>query len=636
MSKSKKRPPSKAGKTETASRSEQRKLARKQIKLQARERKRGIASTPIIPGTWQTNAITFLLLVMATLVLYVGDLRLGFFAVDDPQYVVENPWIRGVTFENLRHILTTPYFANYSPLHLLSYILDYIFAGLNPFAFHLSSNLWGGLVAGFVFLVALVLIGDRIAAIAAAALFIVHPAHVEAIAWISSRKDLVAAAFALPSLLAYLRYRQGESTARRWYAASVVLFLLAVAGKLSVATLPAVLLAYDLFVERRALSRSLWDKLPFVFGAGLIALVVASAQPSMGNRPNAYVLSAALMQNFWLLTGFGQYVIYRLPPNGTVGIALEFVSALLLLIVFAAPLLLARRWPVVTLLIYWILLALIPSQVLSFSHPVTDRYLFFPSVGAVILIAWGLISGGKRLGRQGLFAAAAMLAAIGVFWGRATLAYVAEWRDPRSVWYAATSKSSDPATAQNLGSYYLGVADRLGPKPAGSPLSNAEARNLAAVVWSGDPRLPALFAEWSAGQRGGPIEREFQSALRSLAWDAFERSLSTKGTRVMPGLYYNRSIVLFNRGDFAGARRELQATLDESRREGFAPVRQQLTVYSHAQLGTIAIKEGDYREALRWYRMADDEQTRFGGKWIPDLNATRKKLETMVDSSSDR
>jgi hypothetical protein len=616
--------------------SRHRTVASPKTKIQAKDRKTGVASTPIIPGTWQTNAITFLLLVMATLVLYVGDLRLGFFAVDDPQYVVENLWIRGITFENLRHILTTPYFANYSPLHLLSYILDYVFAGPNAFAFHLSSNLWGGLVAGFVFLLALALTGSRLVAVAAAVLFIVHPAHVEAIAWISSRKDLVAAAFALPSLLAYLRYRQGGSAARRWYVASVLLFLFAVAGKLSVATFPGVLLAYDLFVERRPLSRSLWDKVPFVLGAGIIALVVASAQPSMGNRPSPYVLAAALVQNFWLLTGFGQYVIYRLPPNATVGIGLEFVSALFLMTVFAAPLLLARRWPVVTVLIYWILLALIPAQVLSFSHPVADRYLFFPSVGAVILIAWGLISAGKRLGRRGLIAAAAILAAIGVLWGRATLAYVAEWRDPRSVWYAATSKSSDPTTAQNLGSYYLGVADRLGPKPMGSPLSDAEARSLAAVVWSGGPRLPALLAEWSAGQRGGPIEREFQSALRSLAWNAFERSLSVKGTRVMPGLYYNRSLVLFNRGDFAGARRELQATLDESTREGFAPVRQQLTVYSHAQLGTIAIKEGDYREALRWYRMADDEQTRFGGKWIPDLNATRKRLETMVGSPSDR
>ena len=138
-----------------------------------------------------------------------------------PRNVVENPWIRGITFENLRHILTTPYFANYSPLHLLSYLLDYVLAGRNAFAFHLSSNLWGGLVAGFVFLLALALTGSRLVAIAAAGLFIVHPAHVEAIAWISSRKDLVAAAFALPSLLAYLCYRRGGPTARRWYIASL-------------------------------------------------------------------------------------------------------------------------------------------------------------------------------------------------------------------------------------------------------------------------------------------------------------------------------------------------------------------------------------------------------------------------------
>ena len=181
---------------------------------------------PILPGPWQINVLVFFLLTVATVWLYAGDLRLGFFKVDDQQYVVNNPWIRGVTIENLRHVLTTPYFVNYSPLHLLSYMLDDALAGLNAFAFHLSSNIWAGLVAGFVFLVAVALTGRQTVAIAAGALFVLHPAHVEAIAWISSRKDLVAAAFALPSLLAYLRYRQGGSAAIKWYFASVLLFLL--------------------------------------------------------------------------------------------------------------------------------------------------------------------------------------------------------------------------------------------------------------------------------------------------------------------------------------------------------------------------------------------------------------------------
>src|ERR1043165_8691710 len=175
----------------------------------AEHKKRTNISQPLLPGSWKKNVGIFFLLVIATVVLYSGDLHLGFFWVDDQHYVVNNPWIRSFRAENIRHILTTPYFVNFSPLHLFSYMVDYSLNGLDGYVFHLSSNLWAGLVAGFVFLVALALTGKRLIAVPAAVLFIVHPVHVEAIVWIWSRKDLVAAAFALPSLLAYLYYRRG-------------------------------------------------------------------------------------------------------------------------------------------------------------------------------------------------------------------------------------------------------------------------------------------------------------------------------------------------------------------------------------------------------------------------------------------
>jgi hypothetical protein len=621
--------------------SKRRKPERKQPEGKKREHRRLRPSKadplpPLLQGAWQTNALAFLLFAVATVVLYAGDLRLGFFGVDDPQYVVNDPWIQGVTVENLRRILSAPYFANYSPLHLFSYMLDYAVAGLNPLAFHLSSNIWAGVAAGFVFLVALALTGRRGVALAAAALFVVHPAHVEAIAWISSRKDLVAVAFALPSLLAYLRYRRGGPTARRWYVASLLLFLFAVAGKLSVATFPAVFLAFDLFVEKRSLARSLLDKVPFLIAAGAIALAAASAQPSMGNRFNAYVLFVALLQNVWLLSGFGRYVIYRVPPDPSAGMALQLVAVVFLLAVFAAPLLLRRRSPLMLVLIYWILFAFIPTQVLSFTHPVTDRYVFFPSVAVVILIAWGVIVAGERLGRRGLVIGAVVIAVITLFWGRATLAYLTEWRDPRSVWYAATSKSSDPIVSQNLGSYYLEMADRFGTGPQGIPLSEAEARRLASAVWASDPRLPTLLAEWAVEQRGGPVEKQFQEQLRNLAWEAFKRSLLLKGTHVMPGLYYNRGLILVDRGDLEGASKEFLAAVEETSRETFAPVRQQIAVYSHTQLGVVAVKSGDYAGALRWYRLAEEEQVRFGGNWVPDLTARRKQLEGIVDKQQRR
>src|SRR5207247_4632095 len=89
------------------------------------ERKKGLGSRPLLPGPWQMNLGIFALLIIATVALYSPDLHLGFFAVDDPDYVEKNPWIRSMSGENINHILSTPYFANYSPVHLFSYMFDY-------------------------------------------------------------------------------------------------------------------------------------------------------------------------------------------------------------------------------------------------------------------------------------------------------------------------------------------------------------------------------------------------------------------------------------------------------------------------------------------------------------------------------
>ena len=597
------------------------------------EPKTSEVSQPFLPDSWHTNLIAFLLLGIATVVLYVGDLRLGFFKIDDQQYVVNNRWIHGITVENLRHILTTPYFVNYSPLHLLSYMLDYALAGLNAFAFHLSSNIWAGLVAGFVFLAALALTGRQKVALAAGILFVLHPAHVEAIAWISSRKDLVAAAFALPSLLAYLRYRKGGSAAIKWYCASVLLFVLGVSGKLSVATFPAVFLAHDLFIERRPWKGSLLDKVPFLVAAGVMALVVASAQPSTGVHPNPYALLAALVQNLWLLTGFGTYVIYR-TPFGSTTLLLQFISVAILIAIFAAPLLIGRRAPLATVLIYWILFTLIPSQVLSFAYPVADRYLFFPSIAAAVLIAWGVMTMGERFGRQGLIVAVILLLALGSMWARTTLTYVSEWRDPRSVWYAASAKSSDSLVFYNLGWNYLDISAGLGKSARKPRPSEADLQRLASAVWGSDPRLPALLSEWSQGQRGGAIETEFQHHLRMLAQQGFDSALAAKGRHILPDLYLRRGLLLLDQDDLQGAHGEFVAAVDEASRSSFTEAREEVLVNSYNNLGIVAWRQTNYSEALHWLRLAEQEQTRSGSNWLPDLTANRKRLEAIIASLS--
>src|ERR1700756_4065230 len=102
-------------------RTEKRRLARTKPKREFFARPTGAADAsetyspsmarPILPGRWRVNGAICGSLVICTLALYFADLRLGFFLIDDPGYVTENPWIQAITFANLRHILFSPYFA---------------------------------------------------------------------------------------------------------------------------------------------------------------------------------------------------------------------------------------------------------------------------------------------------------------------------------------------------------------------------------------------------------------------------------------------------------------------------------------------------------------------------------------------
>jgi protein O-mannosyl-transferase len=581
----------------------------------------------LLPGSWKLNAVTFVSLLVATVILYSADLHLDFFRVDDKQYVVNNPWIKGMTAENIAHILTTPYFVNYSPLHLYSYMLDYAINGLDPYIFHLSSNIWAGLVAGFVFLAALALTRRYFIAAAAAVLFVVHPAHVEAIAWISSRKDLVATAFALPALITYLKYRKEGS--RKWYIVSLILFLFAIAGKLSVATLPVVFLAFDFFVEKRAFLRSLVDKIPYVAFAAIMAMIVASAQPATGSRPDAYVLLSALIQNFWLSTGFGKYVIYRVAPTPQ-GTLVEIAAAIGLVVVFLAPLLLRRRFPLTVALIYWILFAFIPTQVLSFAYPVTDRYLFFPSVAMTILIANAAIMGSEIFFKKSFIPAASVIVIIAAIWCINTIRYLQEWNDPRSVWYGASKKSPDPLVYYNLGWDYMDNAARFGKGARKTALSKEEATRLASKVWEQDPRLPALLSEWDKGVHGGPMEKDFVNSLRGLAHNAYNEALARKGKHVMADFYFHRGMLFLDEGKMKDAEREFMNGINEASRSSFTEGNQEVLVNCHYNLGVAYWTEGNYTEALKWMSMVEEEQARFGRNWFPDVSTYRQRLEQMI------
>jgi tetratricopeptide (TPR) repeat protein len=581
----------------------------------------------VVPGSWQLNSGIVFLCIVATAVLYAGDLRLGFFRIDDQQYVVSNPWIQAVTWKHLAQILSSPYYLNYSPLHLLSYALDYSVGGLSAYAFHLSSNLWAGVVAGFVYLVALALTQQRITAIVAALLFVVHPAHVEAVAWISSRKDLVAAAFVLLCVLAYLKYRQRGAIG--WYIASLLLFLFALLGKLSVAAFPAVLVVLDLVLKKRPLSRSIIDKIPFLVLAAVVAVAVQYAQPSTGFQSDLAMHARAFVQSLWLLTGLGNYVIYRVPP-GPGGSLSQLVGLGFLLGLFLLPLVLRKRYPVATVSIYWILFTYLPTQVLPFSYPVTDRYLFLPSVGAVILIAWLLIKATDHLHRWKVVAVTTLVTAVSFIWIAKTVAYLSEWQDPRSVWFAATRKSDDVHLYYELGWEYREKAASFGMHRRNGPLPQEEAKHYASVVWKDDPRLPQLLAELADTQHGGPVEKAFKDYLLAKASENFDEAVTRKGAHIIPDLFVSRGVCYLDKGDMESAKKEFLVGLDEASELPYSEGQQEALITCHYNLAVAEQGLGHSKEALSWVRLAEEEQDKLGRTVLPEITPARQKLESMA------
>jgi hypothetical protein len=637
---------------------------------------------------WWRHALALLCLFAGNLALYWGAVDLGFLSVDDPDYVVNNPYIGSLSRTNLKFILTQPYSANYAPVNLLSYALDVAVAGgKHASAIHLSSVVWHGVVVCMVYLLAFTIRRDLLVATAAAALFLVHPTHVEVVAWLSSRKDLVATAFAVLSMSCYLLYRRslshtpaedaetkpaassqgvrkpGDSrkngrkakpaaaistvaaralpqatTAQSlpsatpqlllrqpafwWYTGSLIGFLLASAAKQSVLLLPAVMLAWDLIVEKRRRWTLLGDKVAFGLIAAFFGWMTWNAQPPTRQVFSPFILAGTEWSNLWLLTGLGKYVLYRVPPKSAdwsvAGQVLIIGAAVL---IWASPLVPMRfRQRTRAALGYWILISMVPPMVLNFIVPITDRYLFLPSVGVCILLAdfaMGRPGATRNIRTVGLI----LLSGIGLVWAAKTAAYLAEWRDPRSIWYGAHLKTRNSEVSRFLGEVYHEAGDRIdGFIKSGTALRVSNETVLVQAVLGNTVRAEALQKEWLAGNRAGTNSSGYRDLLWRSAWEQYQQSLANRGTLSAPNLFMERGRLLVSLGQFKASAIEFTNALAFAQASSYERIRQETVVHALRALGTAYWHLGDYRTAQPFFIKAQQVQRASGQVWIASID----------------
>jgi len=323
---------------------------------------------------------------------------------DDAGYVVNNEEIRGLSWAHLRWAFTTIHMGNYAPVQMASYMLDYSLWGVKPAGF-LATNVVIHALNGILFyLFAARFSGQRELAIIAAVIFLFHPVQVESVAWVSQRKNLLAMFFFLVSLQYYARYRACiHNRGIASYAVSVAAFLLALLSKPVAVVLPLVLVAYDhCSQDGNPLQKRLIDKTPYLLAAALFAVLTMVSQSSeFGGGRSSIHAGSVMATTFTMMTVLVTYLgnifwpaqlsaIYV--PQLRSGIDVAVAGALLVmffLVLIGCYLYRSNRKMFFGYIVFFICLLPV-SQIVPLVTMMNDRYLYFPMLGASMVLAGGL------------------------------------------------------------------------------------------------------------------------------------------------------------------------------------------------------------------------------------------------------
>lgn len=360
----------------------------------------------LIAETVRLRILICIVLSILVLISYWEVTENQFIAFDDPQYVTENLQVqKGLTRETAAWAFTTSHASNWHPLTWISLMLDRELSGRNAAGYHWTSVILH-LLAGLVLFLAL----TRMTASPwpsgfVAALFLIHPLHVESVAWVAERKDVLSGLFWMTGIWCYARYAERPGLVR--YLWVVFSFVCGLLSKPMVVTFPFVLLLIDWWPLGRMVNgkakwtRLIGEKIPLILlsaAASLITFLVQkesqaiaplSAIPFGDRMANATVSYVAYLGKMFWPAGLSIFYPYNAPPPA--GYLVSAIALLILITVVALVQL--RRRPYLMVGWLWYLGTLIPviGLVQVGSQAMADRYTYLPLVGVFIMAAWGFM-----------------------------------------------------------------------------------------------------------------------------------------------------------------------------------------------------------------------------------------------------
>ena len=430
-------------------------------------------------------------LAVATLAVYARVAGFDFVAYDDRSYILETPQVRaGLSWPGVLWALSAFHLANWHPLTWMSHMLDVTLFGLAPGGHHVMNLLLHTATTCLLLLFLVWTTGRPWPSAFAAGLFALHPLHVESVAWVAERKDVLSAFLGMATLIAYAHYVRAPSTRR--YVAALVLFALGLAAKPMLVTLPFALLLLDywplgrlgasesgtsrqpqpqpplartdagesdpraFFTRLPALAS---EKTPFFVLSALVCVLTVRAQAAVGAVASAERLPlGARLAN--AVVSYVRYLLMMVWPSGLAAFYPQpasrpawevLLAAAAVAGLTAGALLAARARPYLTVGWLWYLGTLVPviGLVQVGLQAMADRYTYIPSIGIFVALAWGL---SDLAARAGIPARALRTAGVLVLAACAAMTWrqAGVWRNTETLFTHALEVTADNPLALNV------------------------------------------------------------------------------------------------------------------------------------------------------------------------------------------
>lgn len=355
-----------------------------------------------VPGVFWLIGILIL-----TIIVYLPVFKAGFTNWDDQLYIYENRFVKHLSIDTIKKFFSGYFVGNYHPFTMLSIAFDFYFSKLQPLWYHIHNLTLHLLNTLLLYWFMRLLTKKQFVALIVALLFGIHSLHVESVAWIAERKDVLYTFYFLLSAIFYLKYYFARTEHKKFwgfYMLSILLFLCSLFSKGQAVTLPIVLLLTDYFLGRDFKKRAAWfDKVPFFILSltfGIIALYAQKSAEAFPGTPNYKFIETIVLATYNITTYFAKLILpfnlstfYPLPDKvGGHLPSIFWIFVPVVLFLFAAIIFWWKRNRVLTfgLLFFLVNIALVLQLIPVGGARIADRYVYVASIGVFFIIAMGL------------------------------------------------------------------------------------------------------------------------------------------------------------------------------------------------------------------------------------------------------